>query len=260
MADQAPLDAFGGTDPNPQEPNPNPNPPANPQLDVFVEKLMTITDETGRPKYDSIEKALDALNASQAHIKRLEDEAKARAVEEQKLRDQVAQAKTLEDVIKKLGGQNVSEPEKQQEATPPNSGLSEEQAAELVRKVLQGERQTEAAVTNLRTVNDTLKSKFGDKAPQVVAEKAKELGTTPQQLKELSATNPNMVLALFGNSTSSPSATTSSLNLGSQKPQQEQIKRPEKSLISGSGATDAARMEHLRKIRENVYKKYGVET
>lgn len=252
MADQALDDAFGGTDQTPTNVETQ-NPPANPNLDVFVEKLMSITDESGRPKYDSIEKALDALNASQAHIKQLEAEQKT-------LREQAAQAKTLEDVLKKLDGNNVTEPEKQQAATPPNSGLSEEQAAELVRKVLQGERQTEAAVNNLRTVNDTLTSKFGDKAKEVVAQKAKELGTTPQQLKELSASNPNMVLALFGGSQNPPSATTTSLNFGSVKPKDEPVKRPEKSLISGSGATDANRMEHLRKIRENVYKRLGVQT
>lgn len=249
MADQA-NDAFKNPDPDESVVEVKAAPQ---QLDIFVDKLMAITDENGRPKYDSIEKALDALSASQAHIKQLE-------AEQTQLRDEVAKAQTLEEVVKRLGGKVDDNAEKPKVETPPSGGLSEEQAAELVRKILNGEKQKDSAITNLKSVNDTLVQRFGDKASEVVMQKAKELGTTAQQLKELSASNPNMVLALFGGSTSSPSATSSSFNLSGYKPKQEELKRPEQSLISGPGATDKKRMDFMAQIRANVYKKYGVET
>lgn len=246
MADQA-TDAFS-SDPSDEEIKNKPAPE-----DVFVEKLMAITDSEGRPKYDSIEKALDALAHSQAHIKQLE-------AEQTLNREALAQAKTFEDIVKKLGNGNVTEQEKPPVETPPSGGLSEEQAAELVRKIINGEKQTDAALKNLTKVNDTLISKFGDKTREVVATKAKELGTTPQQLKELSASNPEMVLALFGGTSGSPSATISSVNLGSFKPKDDVVSKPAQSLISGPGATDKKRAEYMAQIKANVYKRMGVTT
>lgn len=220
-------------------------------VDVFVEKLMNITREDGTPKYESIEKALDALKNSQDHIARLEaDNAELRRLTEE--------AKKLEDTIKQMGG-NVNNEEKPKEVTPSdNGGLSEAAAVELVKKILNESKQTDVAVNNLRTVNDKLKAKFGEKASEVVAQKAQELNTTTEKLKQLSLENPNLVLSLFGTTLSgTPSPATSNYTF---KPEvkNEEIKRPEKSLLSGVGATDKNRAALMAKIREEVYRKNNI--
>lgn len=233
---------------NPEEKNEAAKPS---DLDVFVDKLMAITREDGTPKYDSIEKALDALKNSQDHIKSLE-------ADNAELRRQTEVAKQLDEAIKKLGGNMNNEEKPKTETTVDKGGLSEEAAVELVKKVLNEAKQTDAAVNNLRTVNDKLKSKYGEKASEVVASKAKELGTTPDKLKQLSIENPNLVLSLFGaNTNGSTNPSTSSHSVKSEI-KREEIKRPEKSLISGVGATDKARKEFMARIKEEVYLKNSV--
>ena len=224
----------------------------NNSIDVFADKLMAIKKEDGTPKYDTLEKALDALAASQSYIPQLEAENKT-------WKEQAARATELEELVRRMSNGNT-ELEKPPVVTPPSGGLSEQNAAELVRKILSEEKQVSAAIQNVTNVQSKLVEKYGGEAGAVEAlkAKAKELGTTLPKLKELSAENPNMVLALFGGSNGPSSATTSSINISGTKPAPSAIQRPEKSLISGTGATDKARAEFMRKIKEEVYKRNGV--
>lgn len=232
-------------------------------IDVWADKLLAITNDDGKPKYENIDKALDALKASQDHIKRLEAE---NATDKQKmteLTEAANRAAELEETIRTMttNQNNSNSAEKPQVDNNDKGGLSEEKAAELIKKLLNENKQVDAAVQNVKEVNDKLTTKFGDKAPEIIDAKAKELGVTKQQLKELSATSPAMVLALFGGSTNSPLPTTSSVNTASMKTVvSPDLKRPEKSVLSGTGATDANRAELMRKIKEGVYKRLNVET
>jgi DNA repair exonuclease SbcCD ATPase subunit len=227
-------------------------------INVFADKLMSITKEDGTPKYDSLEKALDALKASQEHIPTLENDNKS-------LRDQIAElterankAKELEEIVKRMTTGNT-EPEKPEGNNKPDGGgLTEKDAAELVKRLLNEEKQTTVAVQNVKDVNNKLVAKFGDKASEVIQAKAKELGTTPAQLKELSATNPAMVLALFGGASSSPAPTSSSIRTDGLKPLQTELKRPEKSILGGIAATDKNQLDFMLKIKEEVYKRNNV--
>jgi hypothetical protein len=221
-------------------------------LDLFADKLMAIKKEDGTPKYDTLEKALDALAASQQHIPRLEAENKV-------LAEKAARAAELEEIVKRMSNGNA-ELEKPKVETLPNGGLSEQSAADLVRKILNEDRAVDQAKSNVINVQNKLVEQYGGEAGAVEALKlkAKELGTTLPQLKELSAQNPNLVLALFGKAQSSPSATTSSINGGAIRPAPSELKRPEKSLISGIGATDRARADFMRQVREQVDKRLGV--
>lgn len=152
-----------------------------------------------------------------------------------------------------------AELEKPKVETPPSGGLSEQSAADLVRKLLNEEKQVTAAIQNVTNVQNKLIEQYGEAgAIEALNAKAKELGTTLKKLKELSAENPNMVLALFGGRSSSPSATTSSVNGGAFRPTEPELKRPEKSLISGVGATDKNRAEFMKQIKERVNKRLGV--
>jgi len=229
-----------------------------PQLDIWVEKLGGIQREDGTPKYESVEAALDALKASQEHISKIERE-------KAELAAKAAEAETLKETLTRLESNKMNE-EKPAGTPPANGGQSPEAAEELVKRLLNqslAERdQVTTAVNNVKLVQDTLVKKYGEaKAVEMIAAKVKSLGTTNAKLKELSATDPKMVLELFGNTPSAtPSVNSGTLNLGYKPAPDDEIQRPEKSLLSGPAATDRNRADIMAKIRANVYKKHGIST
>ena len=237
-----------------QSNNENNNVATDDVLSVFADKLLEIKNENGQPKYDSIEKALDALKASQEHIRRLEQEAAERNNNLSSLEEKARKAEELEEVIRRLSEQNNNQSERQ---PPSTEGLNEQQIADLVRRELETVRKTDTAVNNLKKVDQAIRNKFGESAATIVKQKANELGMTPAELKELSATKPDLVLSLFGEKTSTINPTTSNTTIPPRN-NTEPLKRPEKSLIAGAGANDKNRVEFLRKIREEVYRKHGV--
>lgn len=236
---------------NQEETNSNSN---KETADLIVTKLMEIKRPDGTPKYESVESALDALRASQEHIQRIEND-------NADLKKKVEEAQTLKDTLARLEADKDNE--KRNPLTEGESGRTVEAAEELVKKLvrqsLDENKQVETAVSNVKKVNDVLVNKFGEKAGDVVSSKAKSLGMTTQQLKELSAQNPTLVLELFGSSSTATSPNTSSVNLSGYKKPEEELKAPEKSLISGRGATLQNQVDYLQKIRTNVYKRLNVE-
>lgn len=225
---------------------------AAPPVDIWAEKLKTIVREDGTPKYQSVDAALEALTASQNHITQLEAEAKI-------LADKARETETLKEQLERLG-KKMNE-EKPVVGTPQaNGGLSAEAAKELVQNILKGERETEVAINNIKSVQNSLVSKFGSEkaAQEAVVAKAKELGVSLEKLKQDSATSPNLVLALFGNAKPSPAPNVATINLSRPQPTDEQIKRPEKSVLSGRGATDQNQTDLMRQIRESIHKKHGI--
>lgn len=229
-----------------------------PNLDVFADKLMAIKKADGTPKYDTLEKALDALKASQDHIPNLENDNRALQAKIEELTAEANRVKELEEMVRRMTNGNQNNEEKPQGITPQTGGLSADDAAKLVRDILSQEKQVDTAKTNILNVQSELVKKFGDKAPEMIAAKSAELGVTPAKLKELSASSPAMVLALFGDAPASSSPTTSSIRVNGIKPPDTTVQRPEKSIISGPGATDKNRIELMRKIKEEVYRKHGV--
>lgn len=229
-----------------------------PNLDVFADKLMAIKKADGTPKYTTLEQALDALKASQEHIPVLENDNKSLKAKVEELTAIEARNKELEEIVRRMTNGEIKNEEKPQGVTPQNGGLSADDAAKLVRDILSQEKQVDTAKQNITTVQNKLVEKFGDKAPEVLKAKAAELGTSLDKLKELSASSPAMVLALFGDVNSSSSPTTPSLRINGIKQPDTQVQRPEKSIISGPGATDKNRIELMRKIKEEVYRKHGV--
>lgn len=241
------------------------NKPADKQDDavdlfaVYADKLAAIKNADGTPKYTDLDKALDALSASQEHIKRLETEAASRQANHDELTTQAAKAKELEEVIRRMSEGNDNTGKLNDGNPVVTSGLSKEDAAKLVKDILDGERQTTLAVDNVRSVNDKLLAQYGDKAPDIVKAKADELGITTAKLKELSATSPAMVLALFGNASNSTRTNTSTYSLGTAAPVAPEIKLPEKSLLSGSGATTSKQTDLMRQIKAKVYAANGID-
>jgi hypothetical protein len=229
-------------------------PPASP--DAFADLLASVKNDSGEPKYKSVEDAIKALANSQAHIRTLEAERKAQDDELAQLREKAKKVDNIDEVLAKLSAKESQEQPRQE--TPATGGLTEEAIVNLVKKALDGRESEVKQKTNLQLVQSALAEKFGDKANEAVRKKASELGTTPEKLGQLSVENPNLVLALFDAAKAKPALpSTSSVNLHSPAAQQP-LGRPEKSLLLG--ATSKEQTEYMKKIKEEVYKKYNVTT
>jgi hypothetical protein len=232
-------------------------PPAG--SDPFADKLKEIVNEQGQPKYKDTQAALDALKASQDHIKRLEDEAKARQSELANAVAEKARADALEEIVSRLSN-NSQIPSKVE--TPTKEAFDETAIVQKLESILERKEAQTNAQKNVQVVTSALVAKFGDEAKtkEAVAAKAAELGMTPQKLGALSSENPKAVLAWFGltqtNSTAQPTL-PSGTPLNPPKTSGE-IERPPQSLISGPGATDKNRKALMAQIREKVYKEHGI--
>lgn len=253
MSDQDIFDKDGNkivVDPTP------PVAPTTPPANLFADQLTDIKNADGTPKYDSVPKALEALGVSQQHIQTLEAEAANSSTELAALREQVAKHDGVEEVIARLAARDADE---QVQETPQPNVVDEEAVLALVRNALNTERTETQAAKNVATVQQAIIAKYGDKASEVLAAKAQELGTTLEGLKKLSSENPAIVLALFGGEAPSPNNPVSaSMVINPGLPEDTPLERPEKSLLVGASSQE--QMDFMRKVRDDVYKKHGVET
>ncbi len=235
---------------------------SNVSSDPFADKLKEIVNEQGQPKYKDTNAALEALKASQDHIKRLEAEKQAEKAIVDAAAAEKVRADALEEIVKRMTSNSPQTPK--QVETPTNAGTSEEATIKLLEKVLTARDNDAEAKRNSSNVQNALLAKFGDmdKTKVQVAAKAKELGMTPQELGTLSSKNPQLVLTVFGlaGPTPSPQGTVPSATPFNPPQNNQALERPAQSLISGAGATDKNRKAMMEKIRLDVYKKFNVET
>lgn len=155
------------------------------------------------------------------------------------------------------------------DTSQPTSGLDNQEEATLesqVARILADREAQQNEVTkkhqaskNLETVTQTLISKYGDKAKALVDAKAAELGLTPQLLQTIAAESPQAFLAYFERTSGSTGPAKSSVNTAAftQRPKDISL-RPERSVMSGAGANDADTSAYLARIREKVYKDFGI--
>ena len=248
MSDQ---DVFNGTTnetPSQEAPKANEIPATpNPPTDL----LASITDETGRQKYNSVEDALKALQHSQQYISTLENEGKQTRERLAQLEEVVTRVTTVEDSVKELLTRRETPPE------TPAVVVDENKVADLVRQTLTAEQKAARRLANKQTVSSKLIERFGDKANEAVIQKAAEMNVPAERLGELAEDSPELVLKLFEVSApTSANGPTHSVNLP-PKPVEDQLRPPEKSLLSG--ATSEEQAAYMAQIKERVYKKYGVE-
>jgi len=233
--------------------------PITPVVDNNVETLLSsIVNEDGKPKYKTLDDAIKALKHSQEFIPQLQSEVSQFKTESETLKAQVEKFGTVEEVVNRLTAlQNQSElkPDDNQHV----SGLDEKAVGELFQKMLNESRTVDQAASNEKSVNDALVAKYGDKASEVVAEKAKELGATSEEIRVLASQKPAMVLALFNTVKDKIVVpTTNSVRSTLSATPTPGLDRPEKSLLGGS--TSKQQAAYMRKIRDHVYAKHGVTT
>lgn len=249
MADQ-PENIFNDNSGKPPVDNNN-----QPPVDKYADLLKSIKNENGEQKYDTIEKALEALGHSQAFIPQLKSQLSEKEQELGRISAELSQRESVEQVVQRL----IASKHDGEGNPPAASGLDEQAVMKLVQQTLQQTEQAKTVEGNIRKVQETLKAKFGDKAGEAVAQKAAELGTTPEQLGDLASKNPNLILALFNTQgTKEPSITTSSVHLPPSNNKLPELERPQKSILSG--ATTKDQKEFMQKVRANVYAKHGIDS
>lgn len=116
--------------------------------------------------------------------------------ENRKLREQVTQAKTIDEVLERMSKQG-STPE---DDNPPAPGITPDVVQQLVEKTLEGRKQKETRTGNLLKADQMMKEKFGEKAAEVFKQRA----STPEKaqvMMELAATDPDEFVNLFAGTT-----------------------------------------------------------
>ena len=156
----------------------------------YEDLLKGIVNEQGEQKYRSIEDALVGLRHAQEFIPKLKDEKRKEEEELQRLREEVAKLKALEDTVAELASQRAS--------SPTSDGMTPDAVAALVQKTLQDTQIKQTQEQNLNSVVSVMRDKFGDKAETVFYEKAQEMGLTVTEINELAAKTPKAVLTMLG--------------------------------------------------------------
>lgn len=249
MTDQS---IFNDSNPAPQED------PKSQNFDAFANQLAAIKNENGQQKYATVEKALEALAHSQGYIPELKTEIQAREEIIGTLKSELEKRQSMEELISRMA--NVQAPQQTQGTPPQSSGLDQTSVVELVKKVLDDTNQTERYKANINKTQEALVAKFGEKTKEVISEKARELGLSPQKIGELAGQSPAAVLAMFGvqSQSAGTSITTGSVTIpGYRQPEVTPLEKPKKSLLSG--ATSKEQAAYMREIRKSVYQKHGIE-
>jgi hypothetical protein len=153
--------------------------PTAPQPQADDSLLKEIVNEQGVPKYSTVTDALKALQASQEHIRRIEQENAS-------LRETAIKVKTTEELLATL------KPKTEDVTTKPVEIES------VVEKVLKQREQQSKEVENLNEVITTITQLFGEeKASQVFYDKAQEVGLSREEINKLAAKSPKLVIKLF---------------------------------------------------------------
>lgn len=216
--------------------------------------LEQIKNESGQRKYANVEEALKALQHSQEYIPTLKTQLSEKEQRLAELQAEQAKIKKLEELVEQLA---ATQEQAGGGSPSPSPTLDQQAVVSLVQQTLSQTKQQEAAEANSTIVATALVEKFGDKAAEVVTQKAAELGIPPIELKELAKKSPALVLKLFEvQNKTTPNVTTSSVRVAPVNAPTLDIKPPEKSLLSGASAKEQA--AYLKQIRSAVYAKYGV--
>ena len=242
-----PANVFGNDGVTPPVENTN-------SVDKYADLLKSIKNENGEQKYDTLEKALEALGHSQTFIPQIKSQLTEKEKELERIKAELEQRESVEEVMQRLIANN-----QHGEGNPPaTSGLDEQAVMKLVQQTLNQSKQSEVIQNNQKLVQEALSKKFGEKASEVVAQKANELGTTPKELGELASKNPNLILALFNTQGhSDPTPTRSSVNISAIPAPRTKLERPQKSILSG--ATTKDQKAFMEQVRAEVYAKHGID-
>jgi len=157
---------------------------ATPATETPVVELFTSLVGENQ-KYKTPEDLAKAYSNADQFIETLKED-------NRKLREQVTQAKTIDEVLERMSKQNVAPVDD----NPPVQGFSSEDVQQLVEKTLLGREVAKTKTDNLLLADKLMKDKFGEKAEEMFKQRA----ANPEKariLMELAATDPAEFVSLF---------------------------------------------------------------
>lgn len=157
---------------------------ATPATETPVVELFTSLVGENQ-KYKTPEDLAKAYSNADQFIETLKED-------NRKLREQVTQAKTIDEVLERMSKQNVAPVED----NPPVQGISSEDVQQLVEKTLLGREVAKTKTDNLLLADKLMKDKFGEKAMDMFKQRA----ANPEKariLMELAATDPAEFVSMF---------------------------------------------------------------
>src|SRR3990167_677025 len=147
-------------------------------------------------------KGVDELAKGKAHgdqfIEFLKEQNAAMKAELDKALDEANKRKSAEAVLEELKTRQSNKDVAENTEEPTSSSLNSETIKSLVKESISEEHRKAAFQANVQIVDSAVKEKYGDKAKEFVANKAKELGLSIEELGGLAAKSPSGFFNLVG--------------------------------------------------------------
>ena len=174
-------------------------------------------------KYKTVDDLASSVSHAQAHITRLEEEAKT-------LREAATEQLNAEKVLREL--QQKTADDQAAKEQPPQVDFDDQRVLDIIAQ----NDQTKLGNANIQAVDKLWKETYGDKAEEVLIAKSKELGFSLTKLKEVAQSSPRAFYNMVGlsGSNSNASSLQSSFNT---------------STMSGS-TSDTKNFAYYQKIRK----------
>lgn len=164
--------------------------------DAYKEALAQITNPEGNQKYKDVTTALESIKPKDTMILQLQEEVAEAKLKQMELEDTLSKKESAEELVRK-----VMENQRQQQNTDTPTGEDAEKTidiGELVRQELKGLQAEDSKKTNRTRVASVLAESYGDKANDVLASKMKELDISPEFFKGVIEQSPLAALELLG--------------------------------------------------------------
>lgn len=207
------------------------------QPDVTSTPTPTVPDSAQEfvgegKKYTSVEAALEAIPHAQTHISNIEAE---NAV----LREQVAKATTIDDVLSQMKATQ------QPDSTTVQQPVNEDAIATQVLNTIKAQETAQLTASNIKIADDFVKKTYGEKAGEVTRAASEKLGITLAMLEEIAGKSPDAFFKLIADNTNVSSSDVplhigSSVNVDAviNHTPADKNKRPENSVLYNSTSAD----------------------
>ena len=177
----------------------------------YLELLKEIKNEKGEQKYKTPEEAFKALKHAQDYIPSLHQQIDALKTEKKSLEDRFEKSLSIEEKLDLLINKEDTETPVSDPKPVESNSFNIDQIDEIIEKRLLQREQMSVENKNISIVSATFENLYGEKAKEVIANKATEMGVTPEYFKNIAKTSPNMIFSIFGinNSRSTPNLSSS---------------------------------------------------
>lgn len=151
---------------------------------LFADQLTGIVGADGRQKYADVSTALNSIPHAQTHIQTLESQVAT-------LQEELNKREGMEQLMDRI------KPQTQETEQPSGNNVDAAQLGELFNQFSNQREQAQTAASNEIAFSNTMREKFGDKAGEVLAQKATELGLSTEFMQSVAQTSPKAALKYF---------------------------------------------------------------